>query len=151
MIAPATFLVVEDGREYTERFERLLGADLRFTRAGSAGEALAAVAAGGLAGVLLDLDFRRTPPDQLIDDAGERAAAHPDSERRRLASVQGILILRVLRRSAVTLPALLFADLDDPDQTSFLQRDLGPLRVVPSSVGLLEIARMLGQLAAGEP
>jgi len=149
--SPPAFLVVEDGREYTDRFERLLGQQgqrFRFVRAGSAAEALAAAAAGGLAGVLLDLDFRRTPPHQLIDDGGNGAAAHADSERRRLAAVQGILILRALRRAAVSLPALLFADLDDDGQVGYLEGELSPLRVVPSSVGLQEIAGLLDRLAA---
>ncbi|HEX3695244.1 MAG TPA: hypothetical protein VH374_07635 [Polyangia bacterium] len=148
--AASTFLVVEDGREYTERFARLLGARFRFTRAGSAEEA-AALACGGAVGLLLDLDFGRTAPDQLIDDNGRAAGAHPDGERRRLAAVQGILILRALRRAGVTLPALLFADLDDAEQIAFLQSDLHPLRVVASSAGLQEIARLLDRLAAGQP
>jgi hypothetical protein len=145
------FLVVEDGREYTDRFERLLGQQgrFRFVRAGSAAEALAGAAAGGVAGLLLDLDFRRTPPHQLIDDGGNGAAAHADSERRRLAAVQGILILRALRRAAVTLPALLFADLDDDGgQVGYLEGELSPLRVVPSSVGLQEIGGLLDRIAA---
>ncbi|HEY2902628.1 MAG TPA: hypothetical protein VGL59_18730 [Polyangia bacterium] len=144
----ATFLVVEDGREYTERFARLLGTRFRFIRAASASEA-AALAGGGAVGLLLDLDFRRTPVDQLVDDDGQIAGTRPDSERRRLAAVQGILILRALRRNSVTLPALLFADLDDAEQIAFLQGDLGPLRVVASSVGLQEIALLLDRLAAG--
>ncbi|MEA2699598.1 MAG: hypothetical protein QOI66_3869 [Myxococcales bacterium] len=150
MTAPPVFLVVEDGREYTDRFERLLGQQgrFRFVRAGCAAEALAGAAAGGVAGVLLDLDFRRTPPDQLIDDGGKSAVADADSERRRLAAVQGILILRALRRAAVTLPALLFADLDDGGQVGYLEGELSPLQVVPSSVGLQEIAVLLERIAA---
>jgi len=144
--SPAAFLVVEDGREYIDRFDRLLGGRFRFVRAGSAAEALVAAAEGGVAGLLLDLDFRRTPPDQLVDDAGKNAASHTDSERRRLAAVQGILILRALRRAVVSLPALLFADLDDAGQVVYLEGELSPLRVVPSSVGLQEIAGLLEQM-----
>jgi hypothetical protein len=152
--APATFLICEDGQEYLDRFSRLLGAAFHFQRATSFAEALAAVSGPGapgavaaVSGLLLDLDFRRTPPAALIDDAGQSATARPDSERRPLVAMQGILILRALRRAGVTLPALLFADLEDADQIAFLQTDLAPLQVIPSSVGLQEIGRKLARLA----
>ncbi len=152
MTAPAaTFLVIEDGREYIDRFTRLLGADFRFRflRAGHAAEARALLAADAVAGLLLDLDFRRTPVQHLVDDDGHCGLS--DHDRPRVAGVQGILIARALRRAGVTLPALLFADLEDPEQISFLQTDLAPLRVVPSSVGLQEIARLLGGMAGARP
>jgi hypothetical protein len=151
----ATFLICEDGQEYLDRFSRLLGAAFHFQRATSFAEALAAVSGAGapgaaaVSGLLLDLDFRRTPPAALIDDAGQSATFRPDSERRPLVAMQGILILRALRRAGVTLPALLFADLEDADQIAFLQTDLAPLQVIPSSVGLQEIGRTLARLAMG--
>jgi hypothetical protein len=150
----ATFLICEDGHEYLDRFSRLLGGAFHFLRATCLAEALAAVAGAGargatpaISGMLLDLDFRRTPPAALIDDAGQSATARPDGERRQLVAMQGILILRALRRAGVALPALLFADLEDADQITFLQADLAPLQVIPSGVGLQEIGRMLGRLA----
>jgi len=144
---PPAFLVVEDGREYIDRFTRLLGASFRFARAGSAAEATAALAVGGVAGVLLDLDFRRTPGEALIDEAGR--AGLPPHERRRVAAVQGILIARALRRCAPAIPMLLFADLGDAEQIAFLEGELAPLRVVASSVGLNEIGGLLARIATG--
>lgn len=144
MPASARFLVVEDGREYVERFTRLLGGTFRFERAGDAAEAIALASAGAVAGVLLDLDFRRTPGDRLIDEAGQ--AGLSAAERSRVTGVQGILIARALRASGVSAAMLLFADLDDPEQISFLQSDLAPLRVIPSSVGLNEIAALLARM-----
>jgi hypothetical protein len=144
--SPSTFVVCEDGHEYSQRFVRLLGSSFQFVRAGDLAQALVATR-GPVAGLLLDLDFRRTPIDALVDEAGAVAPARPASEAHRLAAVQGILILRALRAAGVTLPALLFADLDDQAQVQFLESSLAPLQVVPSSAGLAQIARALAELA----
>src|SRR5581483_12222103 len=109
--AGMTFVVCEDGAEYTERFRRFLGSQFRFVRAGHFAEALAL--ADGAVALLLDLDFRRTQPALLVDERGESGA-------RSTADVQGILILRALRARGVTLPALLFADLDDAERAARL-------------------------------
>ena len=143
--APATFVICEDGREYTERFVRLF-AGFRFVRAADFAEALAAVRAGA-AGLLLDLDFRRTRPEALVDEAGQARPGRPEDERRRIYAIQGILILRALRAAGSTLPALLFADLDDPGQVQLLQTTLGPLTVIPSSAALSEVTRTLAAMA----
>jgi hypothetical protein len=153
MSAPLpTFVVCEDGAEYSQRFARMLGGSFRFVRAGCHGEARALLADGAapVAGLLLDLDFRRTPPAQLVDEAGALlAAGRSEEERRRLAGMQGILVLRALRAAGVGVPALLFADLDDAGRVRHLESSLAPLQVVASSVGLADIARRLAALAAG--
>ena len=135
--ARMSFIVCEDGAEYTERFRRFLGAQFVFERAGHFAEALALAEAAR--GILLDLDFRRTPPALLVDERGARAAGA-------LAEVQGILILRALRARGVELPALLFADLDDGQRAARLEEELAPLRVVPSSTGLPRIAQLLREM-----
>jgi CheY-like chemotaxis protein len=144
------FLVCEDGHEYSERFARLLGNSFRFERAADFAEALAKLAAfPDTAALLLDLDFRRAPAERLIDEsgAGSVGAAWPEETRRRLAEVQGILILRALRAAGVTLSALLFADIDDDNQVRFLERIHAPLLVVSSETALTEIAGLLARLA----
>jgi len=143
---PPTFVVCEDGREYTERFTRLF-AGFRFLRADRFSEALGAARAGA-AGLLLDLDFRRTPAEALVDERGAARAGRAEDERRRLCAVQGILVLRALRAAGVTLPALLFADLDDGGQVKLLEQSLAPLTVVPSTAALPSIARALAEMAA---
>lgn len=140
------FVVCEDGQEYTDRFTRMLGASFRFERAGSFAEARAALATPA-AGLLLDLDFRRTPSEQLVDEAGQARAGLAAGERQRLAAVQGLLVLRALRAQGLTTPALLFADLDDVAQVAHLQATLAPVEVLSSRIGLDIIARRLGQLA----
>jgi hypothetical protein len=139
-------VVCEDGTDYLERFRRFLGEAFDFAPAAD----LAAARAGcdGAAGILLDLDFRRTRPERLIDERGHPAPAHGE-EARRLAAVQGILILRALRADGVRLPALLFADLDDPARAAFLEQTLAPLAIVDSREGLPAIAARLRALAAG--
>jgi hypothetical protein len=146
--AAPRFVVCEDGREYTDRFVRLF-AGFRFVRAADFAEALAAAQAGA-AGLLLDLDFRRTHPDALVDESGRARPGRPEDERRRLYAVQGILILRALRAAGSTLPALLFADLDDPAQVRLLETTLAPLTVIPSSAALPAVSRALAAMA-GRP
>ncbi|HET7787913.1 MAG TPA: hypothetical protein VFL36_18215 [Myxococcales bacterium] len=134
-----TFIVCEDGAEYTDRFQRFLGGRFVFVRAGHFADALSL--APGACGVLLDLDFRRTASTLLVDERGERADASA-------AEVQGILILRALRARGVQLPALLFADLDDDARSARLEAELAPLRVVPLSAGLAQIAQLLREMSS---
>lgn len=147
--APALprFVLCEDGHEYSDRFGRLLGSRFSFLRVADCAAARAACS-GGVAGLLLDLDFRRTPASDLVDEAGATTPDRPEGERRRLCGIQGILILRALRAAGVSLPALLFADLDDAGQVAFLETSLAPLTVVPSSAGLPAIAGLLAGMAA---
>ena len=135
------FVVCEDGREYLDRFTRFLGDDFAFVAAQDFESARAAVT--GSDGLLLDLDFRRTPPHRLVDERGPVPADLDDGRRRRLAETQGILILRQLRAAGVTLPAILFADLDDDDRARFLERTLAPLTIGSSHLGIRDIAALL--------
>jgi hypothetical protein len=146
--ASPLFLVCEDGREYSERFERFLGRDFRFLRAGSFREADLALTAHAPIGVLLDLDFRRSPAADLLDESGAPASAPSSEQRARWSATQGILILQHLRGRGVRLPALLFADLDDAGQVSYLEQSLAPLVVVASREGLGQLAARLRAMAA---
>jgi len=137
-------IVCEDGHEYMKRFTRFLGEELELVRTEDLPSALAACARGPLA-LLFDLDFSRLPPERLIDEAGV-ARPRPRDENRRLAQMQGILILRALRAAEVKAPALLFADLDDPGRVKFLEQSLAPLSVVPSSEGMGAIAARIREL-----
>ena len=139
-------VVCEDGDEYTTRFVRLLGQELQFERASNHAESLRLLQAGAL-GILLDLDFRRTPPTELVDETGSTNLAPSDGERRRLAEIQGILILRALRSTGINAPAILFADLDDPRRGDYLTRTLAPLTILPSSESLPAIAKHIRVLA----
>lgn len=137
-------IVCEDGHEYLQRFSRFLGEVLELVRVDDFDSALVACGRGPQV-LLFDLDFGRLAPERLIDEAGV-AGARTRDESRRLAQMQGILILRALRASAVTVPALLFADLDDPARVRFLEQSLAPLAVVPSSEGMGSIAARILRL-----
>jgi len=141
----ARFVVCEDGDEYLQRFRRFLGEPFEFLPARDfAGAASAAPKADG---ILLDLDFRRTPPDRLVDERGPAPAPLDAGTRARLAETQGVLILRRLRAGGVALPAVLFADLDDA-QRAFLERTLAPLTVAGSRLGIADIGALLRAIGA---
>jgi hypothetical protein len=141
------FVVCEDGSEYLDRFRRFLGAAFDLVPAHDFAEARAAL--DGADGLLFDLDFRRTPPARLVDERGPAPAALDAGTRARLAETQGILILRQLRAAGAALPAILFADLEDPAQARFLERTLAPLTVASSRLGLADIAALMRAAAAG--
>jgi hypothetical protein len=145
---PARWIVCEDGREYLERFVRFLGGEFEFGHALD-GEALLGRLGEGPAGVILDLDFRRTPPERLVDEAGRSGAAPPEGRRRALAESQGVLILRLLRARGHGAPVILFADFDDPGQAAFLEETLGPLSIAPSHEGILETAERMRRALPG--
>ena len=153
MTAPAggrlRFVVCEDGDEYLQRFRRFLGETFDFLSARDFAEALAALP--NAHGLLLDLDFRRTPAEDLVDERGPALSPLDAGTRARLAETQGILILRRLRAAGVAAPAVLFADLDDADQRAFLERTLAPLTVAGSRQGIAEIAALLRRLDASPP
>lgn len=139
-----TLVVCEDGDEYTTRFARLLDREIEFQRASTHAEAARLLGAGAL-GILLDLDFRRTNSTDLVDETGAGLSA---GESRRLAEIQGILILRALRDAGATVPAILFADLDEPSHSDYLARTLAPLTILLSSESLPAIANHIRALAA---
>lgn len=148
-VARPRFVVCEDGTEYLDRFQRFLGDGFAFSPARDFESALAA--APGANGVLLDLDFRRTPPERLVDERGSAPADLDAGSRRRLTETQGILILRQLRARGVKLPALLFADIDDGEQARFLEHTLAPLTIVPYRLGIVEVAALMRAALAAIP
>jgi hypothetical protein len=145
-VSPARprLVVCEDGAEYVDRFRRFLGDAFEFVSAGDYSAARAACA--GAQGLLLDLDFRRTAADRLVDEHGRAAVPVDEGTRRRLAESQGIFILRALRAQGVALAAILFADLEDVEQARFLERTLAPLTIARSSAGLRELAALMSGL-----
>jgi len=141
MTALPRFVVCEDGSEYLDRFSRFLGDEFTFIAAADF-ESARSLAAGA-DGLLLDLDFRRTPPGRLVDERGPVSAGLDADRRRRLAEMQGIFILRQLRAASIALPAVLFADLDDDERVDYLQRTLAPLTIGSSHLGIREIGALL--------
>ena len=135
------WIVCEDGDEYLSRFRRFLGAEFDFVPASHLHDVIRCAPRAG--GVVLDLDFRRSEPGQLVDESGASRADVPAGERTRLAEVQGIFILRALRKRGILLPALLCADLDDRARASHLEQELRPLEIVPGGEGVMQIGARL--------
>ncbi len=145
------FVVCEDGDEYTQRVQKFLGGRFRFQRTADGRSAEQALQAEAAAGLLLDLDFRRTPPELLLGETGVPPRPPTPDERARWSASQGILVLQYLRARGLQLPALLFADLDDREQIAFLESTLAPLSIVSSREGLAQIAARLQALAESRP
>lgn len=142
------FLVCEDGTEYIERFERFLGDDFRFVRSASLQALLGDLAQHApIAGILLDLDFRRTDEALLVDVEGRANNCQSKAESARLAANQGIFILSALRKREIDIAVLLFADIGDAAQRAQLERRFSPLYLVESHVGLGELRCKLAALS----
>jgi hypothetical protein len=142
------FLVCEDGDEYVRRFVRFLASRFEFVATGSHRELSAQLGSSRpVAGILLDLDFRRTPLSDLVDERGQALTSAMSQVQRGLAAQQGICILTALRHEGCVTPAILFADIESPARAEYLVKRLGPLEVVASSVGLGELSEKLAGLA----
>jgi hypothetical protein len=137
------WLIIEDGHEYIDRFRRFGGGRLALGNADSLDAAILAMTGAPPDGLLFDLDFRRTAPALLIDEAGASAASLPPLDQQRLAAQQGIYILMALRARGVMLPAILCADLDDAEQRAYLESKLAPLQIVGSNMSLRELLALL--------
>ena len=66
------WIVCEDGDEYLSRFRRFLGAEFDFVPASHLHDVIRCAPRAG--GVVLDLDFRRSEPGQLVDESGASRA-----------------------------------------------------------------------------
>ncbi len=135
MSGRARLLVVEDGHEYAE-FARLFLSDVfdvHGTR--TAADALAAVREAAPAGLLLDLRFDRTRPEDLLGDRDEVAArlfgGDRDRALRYLQDQQGTLVLGALRDAGVGAPAVFVHDFP-PRRLHNLRRLYGQVEAVAS-------------------
>ena len=140
------FLVCEDGDEYTQRFQRFLHREFRFLRVADGRQLEDAARSQTASGILLDLDFRRLDPARLLGETGPSSIPPTAEQSMRWSASQGILLLQHLRKIGIGLPALLFADFDDPSQVAYLERTLAPLEVVDSREGLGQLAVRLRKI-----
>ena len=92
-------LVVEDGREYADAFERLLEGRAELVHAANLAEARAALSEREPDAVFLDVVFDRTPEANLAGDLDALVARHGGDRAaavRYLATHQGFYILDAL-------------------------------------------------------
>jgi CheY-like chemotaxis protein len=142
-VTPRVILVVEDGTEYVEGFERLAAAraeEIVFARAGDLESACAALSARRPDGVFLDVVFDRTPEDRLAGDVealvarfgGDRARAV-----RHLATHQGFYALDALAPLLPAVPVVLAYDFAaEPQRLEALRSRVPGLCGLPDGTSL---------------
>lgn len=136
-------LVVEDGTEYVEGFERLAaarGLGVAFSRASDLGSARAALASASPDALFLDVVFDRTPGESLAGDVealvarfgGDRARAV-----RHLATHQGFYVLDALVPILPRIPVVLAYDFAaEPRRLEALRRRVPVLGGLPDGTSL---------------
>ena len=136
-------LVVEDGSEYVDGFERLTaarGLDAVFSRARDLESARAALAAERPGAVFLDVVFDRTPEASLAGDA-ESLVARFGGDRvravRHLATHQGFYVLDALAPLLPRIPVILAYDFAaEPQRLEALRVRVPLLRGLPDGTSL---------------
>ncbi|MEO8586919.1 MAG: hypothetical protein ABI584_12220 [Acidobacteriota bacterium] len=143
MKGPRRVLVVEDGTEYVEGFERLAAARslaVVFSRAGDLAAARTVLEGNGPDALFLDVVFDRTPEDRLTGDAealvarfgGDRARAV-----RHLATHQGFYVLDALAPLLPRVPIVLAYDFSaEPQRLEALRARVPGLRGLPDGTSL---------------
>ncbi|MEZ4241290.1 MAG: hypothetical protein R3F59_35060 [Myxococcota bacterium] len=143
-------LVIEDGSEYTESYERFLGADFRFRRAGSGVQALALLAGEPFDAVVLDMRFDRAPEGELlgdVDEIAERFNGDLVQARQFVEDHQGTYVLAALREAGHALPVLLSYDFGgEPRRWERLAARSGSVAYLADEAGPSEVAAALRRL-----
>ncbi len=144
-------LVVEDGTEYTDAFERLAPASgaesFRFERAASLASAREALRSGAVDGLFLDVVFDRVPEADLCGDL-EALTLRSGGDRRRavrrLADLQGFYILDALAPELPGIPVVLAYDFtDEPARLEALRRRVPLLTGLADGAGIAEALALL--------
>ena len=95
-------LIIEDGFEYIDRAHHWLSDDFEFTRAGHGAEALALLGETAYELIYLDMNFNRTPADQLMgswSEIAERLGGDREQAKAFLESHQGVEVQALCTRS----------------------------------------------------
>jgi hypothetical protein len=153
-VSRKTLLVVEDGREYADAFERLAsseGLEVRIVRAAGLGEAREALEAGGVTGVFFDVVFDRVPSRNLAgprDELLARSGGDRTLAERRLAESQGFYLLDALAPSLAERPVVIAWDFAlEPNRLAALRERVPLLEGLADDASLSEaLARFLRKL-----
>lgn len=149
-MTPPRVLIVEDGTEYLTAYERFLGADFSFARAGDGPDALAMLANERFAALVLDMRFDRA--ERLLGDLAPLAARYGDPARARrfLEDHQGTFILAALREAGHALPVLVSYDFGgEPRRFRNLKARYSPVGWLDDAAGPAEIRAALDAAIAG--
>jgi CheY-like chemotaxis protein len=145
-------LVIEDGTEYLESYERFLPEGFTFHRAGSGVEALALLRSEApFDAIVLDMRFDRAPEGELlgdVDEVAERFNGDLVQARQFLEDHQGTFILAALREAGCALPVLLSCDFStEPRRWARLTARYAPVGYVPDEAGPTDVGDHLRRLA----
>jgi hypothetical protein len=149
-----TLLVVEDGREYSEALERLAASGpglVRILRAECLAKARAALEAGGVAGVFLDVVFDRVSGEELAGPLGALLARFGGDQARalkQLAENQGFYLLDLLSPLLSHLPVVIGWDFSrEPGRLAALRERVPGLEGLAEDAPLSEaLARLLRRI-----
>jgi CheY-like chemotaxis protein len=143
LTSPRRVLVVEDGTEYVEGFERLAsarGLGIAFSRAHDLESARAALAFDGPDALFLDVVFDRTPEDRLAGGAEALVARFGGDHARavrHLATHQGFYILDALAPHLPGIPVVLAYDFAaEPQRLEALRLRVPGLSGLPDGTSL---------------
>lgn len=136
-------LVVEDGAEYVEGFEKVASTrrlEIAFSRARDLASAIAALASHRPEALFLDVVFDRTPEDRLAGDAGTLVARFGGDRARavrHLATQQGFYVLDALAPILPDIPVVLAYDFAaEPQRFEILRRRVPGLGGLPDGTSL---------------
>lgn len=140
---PRRILVVEDGDEYVTSLGRIAearGETVEMVRSDRLEAARAALAAGAVDGVFLDVVFDRVPVEGLagdLDELASRLDGDRDRARRLLETTQGFRILDALADELARVPVVIAYDFsDEPGRLDALRER------VPGLVGISDGASL---------
>lgn len=143
-------LVVEDGFEYSEAFQRFVREEFQWERAGDGHDALARLARPGIDVVFLDMRFDRVPDDRLLGDrvaALDRFNGDPRQAVSFLQDHQGTWILSAIRDAGHCTPVLMSYDFGaEPRRWAHLVGRHAPADWLPDDEGPAGVAARLRAL-----
>ena len=159
MTFPRTILVVEDGTEYTDAFERLAESDsIELVRAGDRGEAARLLEERRIDALFLDVVFDRTPSNRLAGDLAEqvrRFGGDRARAERHLAENQGFYLLDALAPLVEgALPVVIAYDFSaEPERLAALREKHANLSGVADGTAISQVFEALtsGGTRGGPP
>ncbi len=141
-------LLVEDGHEYIQTYDRYLGEEFEFVRAGDGETALALLNDEDWHAVFLDMRFDRA--EHLLGDLdaleirfhGDRARA-----KRFLEDNQGTYIAAAIRGAGYRHPLLFSYDFDsEPRRFNHIQAQYAPVSYIGDTAGPADVREALWKL-----
>ena len=146
-MTPRVVLVVEDGTEYVEAFQRIAGerAGVELLHAPDAAAARRLLAGRKVDAVFLDVVFDRTPPEDLVGDRG-RGVEH-------LARNQGFYVLaEIAPLVGAGVPVLLAHDFaNQAARLEALRERVPGLEGVAEGTSITQVLERLSSAPQGRP